>query len=418
MFRALNSARRKSSHFALAIALAGGGVFGSAMMASPVAAQEQAQPSQGFGTVFNEIIPLIQGETQNFASAQAMLPRLEAAIENNVDREMAGRVLVAIGNGVNDRQLQRRGIAMRLESGRTPAEEIGVLNWYAGNFAIEVDDYGAARQYLNAARQAGYTPEQTDLVNLIARTYLEENNDRGAYDFLTAAIAETDAAGNRVPEAWLRNTLQFTYEEGMMAETQDTILRLIRDYPGQQSWSDGLRISAQMLELSDDARVDLYRLMAVKGALVDRPYLTDYIETIDPRLMSNEVLDVLRIGVTNDVFQTSGDSYYAEVNGIAEARAPVDRRGIGGIISEGRNGDALDAKNAGDVLFSLDDYAQALQMYNLAKERGFDADAINMLIGINQAMQGDNAAAEASFSAVGGERAPVAALWKAHVASQ
>ena len=415
MFRALNSARRKSSHFALAIALASGGVVATAAVPATAAAQEEVEASSGFTTVLNQVVPLIQGESQDFPAAQAMIPQLTGAIENNRDREIAGRVLLAIGNGVDDRQLQRRGIAMRLESGLAEADQIGVLNWYAGNFALEVDDYAASRHYLTAALQAGYVPEQTDLVNLIARTYMEEGNDRGSYDFLTGAIAEADAAGNPVPEAWLRNTLQFVYEEDMLPETTANILRLIRDYPGERSWSDGLRIMGQMLDASDDARVDLYRLMAIKGALVDRPYMTDYIETIDPRLMANEVLDVLRIGLEQEAFSTSGDAYFDEVNGIANTRASADRRGIGQIISEGRNGDGLDAKNAGDVLYSLDDYAQAVEFYTLARDRGFDADTVNTLIGINETMLGNYDAALASFAAVGGERAPIAALWTAHV---
>ncbi len=418
MFRALNSARRKSSHLAMAMALAGGAAFGVTASAVPAIAQDEVEPSRGFSTVFNEVVPLIQGETQDFTAAQAMIPRLEAAIENDRDRDMAGRVILAIGNGVSDRQMQRRGIAMRLESGLVDPEQVGLFNWYAGNFAIEVDDYGAAREYLNAALQAGYVPEDTDLVNLIARTYLEEGNDRGSYDFLTGAIAEADAAGNPVPEAWLRNVLQFAYEEGMQAETNATVQRLISEYPSERSWSDGLRISAQTLDLSDDARVDLYRLMMIKNALVDRPYMTDYIETIDPRLMSNEVLDVLRRGVQVEVFQEAGDAYYNEVNGIAQSRSSVDRNGIGAIVSEGRSGDALDAKNAGDVLFSLDDYAQAVEMYTLAEERGFDGDTINTLIGISQTMQGNYEAASTRFAAVGGERAPIAALWQAHIAEE
>ncbi|WP_271077789.1 hypothetical protein [Aurantiacibacter sp. MUD61] len=415
MFRAFRSTRRKSSLYALALALSGGAAFGvTAVAPATAAAQEMPDPSSGFAAVYNEAIPLVQAETANWQAAQAILPRMTAAIENNRDRDLAGRYMIAVGSELSDRQLQRQGIELRLQGGLVAAEQLGVLNWYAGNFALEADDYEASRAFLNAALAAGYREEGVDIVNLIARTYMEQGDDLGSYNFLTGAIAEADAAGNAVPEAWLRNSLQYAYEEAMMPETLDIVVRLINDYPADRSWSDGLRIMEQTLTLSDDAAVDLYRLMAERGALVDRSTMVSYIEEIDPRLMSNEVLEILQLGMDSGVF-TSSDPYYTEVQGIASGRASIDRNGIGGIVSEGRNGDALDAMNAGDVLYSLDDYAQAEQMYALGLERGFDANTANLRIGINQAMQGKHEEALTSFAAVTGERQPVAALWAAHV---
>ncbi|VVT16825.1 hypothetical protein [Erythrobacter sp. EC-HK427] len=416
MFAAFRTTRRKSSHVALAIALATGTAVSGVAYAPAAFAQEAQAPSRAFGEAYNLMVPLVQGETQDYEAARAMLPSLLAAVENARDNDLAGSIQINIGGHFSDRQMQRRGLEQRLASGLVAPEQVGLLHWYAGNFAIEVEEYAAARDHLNAAMAAGYAGDGADIVNLIARTYTEEGNDRGAYDYLSRAIADADAAGTPVREAWLRNVLQFVYEEGMVDEASAVILRLVRtsDEP-DRAWSDGLRIVSQMLEVSEDARVDLYRLMIERDALVDRPNMVEFIEAIDPRLMSNEVLEILRIGVAAGEFQTEGDGYYTEVNTIAQARAPIDRNGIAGIVSEGRGGDALDAMNAGDVLFSLDDYAQAEDMYALGLERGFDGNTAHMRIGINQAMQGEYDAALASFASVGGERATIAALWTAHV---
>lgn len=414
MFPAFRSARRMSSQVALAIALASGTAIATAIAAPAAQAQEVPNPSAGFVTVYNQVAPLLSGETQDYSAAQTLIPSLVGAVQNNRDRDIAGNVLINIGGGVSDRQLQRRGIIMRLDAGLVAPEQVGLLNWYAGNFAIEADEFAQARTHLNAAMAAGYTDEQTDIINLIARTYLEEGDDQGSYNYLMQAIAEAEAAGNVPPEAWVRNSLQYAYQNRLPDQTTALVLRLVGSYPNDRAWSDGLRIMSQTLDVSEDATIDLFRLMAERDALVDRNDLRYYIEALDPRLAANEVQDILRMGVEAG-FWAAGDGYYDEVSAIAARRAAADRSSGGQFVSEGRTGDALDAMNSGNALFSIDDYARAEEMFALARERGFDADAANIRIGVAQAMQGKSEEALASFANVGGPRAPIAALWTAHI---
>jgi len=420
MFFATRTTRRKPvrstvASLALAVALVGGvGVASTAVSSDAAVAQELPDPSAGFRETYGPVVPLVQGETADFEAARAMIPALIAAIENNRDRDLAGNLILNIGTSLSDRQVQRQGLTLRLESGLVPAEQVGLFNWYAGNFSFEAQDYPAARHHLNAALEAGFSQEGVDIINLIARSYTDAGDERGAYDYLSGAIASANADGTPVREAWLRNILQFEYENNMTTEALGTILQLIQTNPSERSWQDGLRIMSQTLDVSEDAHVDLYRLMSLNNALVDRSDIVDYIETIDPRLMPIEVLAALQTGIEQGQF-TSGDPYYVEVRGIANSRASVDRSGIERIVSEGRSGDGLDAINAGEVLFSMDDFARAEQMYSLALERGFDANDARMGIGINQVMQGNHAAALTTFSAVTGERAPIAALWAQYV---
>ena len=427
MFFTTRTTRRKpirtaAASLALAVALVGGVGVGSVAVTSEAAlaqdvAQEAPDPSDGFREVYSSVVPLVQAETADFEGARAMIPSVVAAIENNRDRDLAGNLILNIGSNLSDRQLQRQGLNLRLDSGLVPAEDLGQFNWFAGNFAFEVQDYDAAREHLNAALEAGYTAEGVDIVNLIARSYTDAGDDVGAYNYLSGAVAAASAEGSPVREAWLRNILQYEYENQLAPDALGTVLMLVGDFPSDDSWQDGLRIMSQTLDVSEDAHVDLYRLMALKGALVDRRDIVDYVETLDPRLLPVEVQSALQIGLGSGAFEAS-DPYFVEVQGIANTRASVDRNGLETIVSEGRSGDGLDARNAGEVLYSMGEYARAEELFSLALERGYDANDANMNIGINQTMQGKSAEAMATFAAVAGERAPIAALWSKYAESQ
>ena len=105
------------------------------------------------------------------------------------------------------------------------------------------------------------------------------------------------------------------------------------------------------------------------------------------------------------------------MKGIADTRAPQDRNGIEGLVSDGQSGDAVDALSAGDVLYSLGDFARAENMYRMAMEKGADANLANTRIGIAQAEQGNYAAAVDTFGMVEGVRSPIARMWAAYASS-
>ena len=414
-FARLKSLRSTAAGLALAIALAGGASLGlTGLTATPAAAQEQQQPSAGFAAVYQELATMVQPETADFAGAQARIPQLLAAVENNRDRDLAGNLVLNIGTNVDDRQLQRQGLMLRLESGLVPAEQVGQFNWFVGSLSYDFDEWATARQYMMVAQERGFSPEGNDLVQLIAQTYMEEEQPQQALDYLTAQIAAADAAGTPVNERWLLAGLQTAYDYDLSEPALAMAERVVRDYPTETNWRNALQIVSQMYDLDNQARVDLYRLMFLKNTLDERQDTTRYIEDLDPRIMANEVQRVLARGVETGAF-TSSDPYYTEVRGIVEARAGGERSGVRQTIADARSGDALDAVGAGDVLLSVEDYAQAEELFALALQRGADADMANTRIGIAQAQQGKYAEALATFGQVSGNRAPIARMWTVYV---
>ncbi|APE28707.1 tetratricopeptide repeat protein [Aurantiacibacter gangjinensis] len=408
------SFRSAVAGFAMAVALVGGVSAGStALTAQAVAAQDLPDPSEGFAEVYGPVVPLVQPESQDFNAARAQIPALVAAIENNRDRDLAGNIILNIGTGLDDRQLQRQGLMLRLEGGMVPAEQVGLFTWFVGSLSFEFEDWATSREYLMRVREMGYVPDQGNPVLLIANTYLEEENPQASVAYLMSEVEAADAAGTPINENWLLNALQTSYDYELTDSALAAGVILLRDFPSERNWRNTLQIVSQLHDFETDERVDLYRLMYIRNTLDERQDTTRFIEDLDPRVMSNEVQRILARGLETGAF-TSSDPYYTEVRGIVETRAPQDRSGIGTIVSEGRNGDALDALGAGDVLLSLEDYAQAEQLYALALERGFDANTANTRIGIAQAQQGNYAAALETFALVSGNRTPIARMWTAY----
>jgi len=418
MLRAFRPTRNKSirgtvAAFALAIALAGGVAMGSTAVTSDAA---YAQNSQGFAEAYQPVAEMVQPDVANFEGARAAIPTIVAAIENENDRNIAGNLILNIGNNLSDPALQRRGLEMMLESGLVAPEQLGQFNWFVGSLAFNAQDYAAARNAFNAAIEAGYNDPEADIVSLIAETYDREDNIQAAYTTVMDAVAAAEAAGTTPREGWLLSTLQRTYDNDMNAEALATSEALIKYYPSETNWVNTLQVIGQLNEFDPALRVDLFRLMRATDSMTQRPEFVRYVEDLDPRVMSNEVQDVLAAGTAAGVF-TADDPYYVEVKGIADTRAPQDRSGIEGIVSDGESGDSIDAMSAGDVLYSLGDFARAEGMYRMALEKGADANTANTRIGIAQTEQGNYAAAVETFGMVNGTREPIARMWAAYAGS-
>ncbi len=419
MLRAFRTTRNKSirgtvAGFALAIALAGGVSMGSAAVTSEAA---QAQDnSRGFVEAYQPVAAMVQGETPDAAGARAAIPTMVAAIETPADRNVAGNLILNIGNQLSEPALQRQGLEMMLESGLVAPEQVGQFNWFVGSLAFNAGDYAAARNALQAAVAAGYSDPEADVTALVAESYAREDNYEAAYNTVMEAVAAAEAAGTAPNESWLLSTLQRTYNNDMRDEALTASEALVRHHANQTNWVNTLQVVNALYELEPEVRVDMYRLMRATDALTQRQEFVRYIEDLDPRVMSNEVQDVLAMGMTAGVFDAA-DPYYTEVKGIVDTRAPQDRSGIEGIVSDGESGDSIDAMSAGDVLYSLGDFARAEGMYRMALEKGADANTANTRIGIAQAEQGNYAAAIDTFEMVDGSREPVARMWAAYAAS-
>lgn len=415
MFRAFRSARRKTSHLALALALAGGAAVGSAAFAPSAMAQEY---SDTFVETYQPVAELTQGDAPNYQGARAQLEAVFAAVQTPDDRMAAGNLALIIGQNIRDDVLRRRGLEMMLASGKVAPEQIGSFHWYVANFAYNAGDYADARAAITAALANGYTDTDSEPQNdpeyIYMQSYSAEENQAASIAYLLDLAATREAAGQPLSERYIMRGLQDAIDGDLAAEAADVAVLLVRNNPSQQSWTSALQVVNALNEFEPAARVDLMRLMYETDTLTRRDEFVRLAEDLDPRIMGSEVLRVLQAGLDAGEFTTS-DGYYTEVLGIAQPRAAIDRREISTYIAEGRSGDARDALATGDVLYSLEDFPQAAEFYGIARDRGLDSNTANTRLGIALTKSGDHAGAKAAFDQVTGARMPIARMWSVYV---
>lgn len=404
---------------ALAVALMAGGLAVSSSVVTTVEAAAQAKPkySKGFVKVYEPVAAIVNAEGADYASAKAQIPAVVAAVENADDRHAAGSMTLVLGNKLSDSTLQRQGLELMLASGKVPAEQVGHFNFFVGNLAYGAKDYAAARTALEAAIAAGHTADNPQ--GLIAESFFAEDRTAEGLAYLKKTVQAQAATGAAVPEQWLRRGLKMAYEGDLAAETLDWSNMLVKANPTKENWQQALQVVAVSFDLTDQEQLDMLRLMMATGSISTRNEFTSYIETLDPRIMPNESGRVLQAAVTAGVM-TKDDQYYGEVDRVVQGRLAAQPKEAADYAREAA-GAAVGrpAESAGDIYFSMGEYAKAEEMYQLAVQKG-TADAGQTLtrLGMAQAMQGKGALAQETLGKVTGSRVPVATMWSTFAATK
>lgn len=411
--------QRRNLRRALALALAGSAHFGFAAVASPAAAQEKQEDgnSEAFAKLYEPVAAIANSVDGDYAGAKAQLPPVLAAIQTPSDRFLAGNLALLLGNKLTDPVLQRKGLELMVESGRADPAQLGQLQYFVGSLAYDAQDWAAARTALQAATAAGYVDE--NVPGLIAESYFKEGLSAQGLDYLKGMIETRAAAGQQIPESWLLRGLKVAYDARLGDKATEWSVLLVEHNPTEQNWLQALQVVRAVNGLEEEAQLDILRLMALTDTLSQRREFESYIQAADPRIMANEVARVLEAGVQKGVF-APGDAYYDEVKSVVDQRAPADRAEAPTLAAEARSsGQPRDAQSAGDVLFSLGEFAQAEEMFKLAIDNGgTNRDQLLTRIGIAQVRQGKLDEARTTFGQVSGARQAVARMWTAYIESR
>jgi len=406
------------SALALALALASGAVAVPALAQAPAAqAQPNYKPSRNFSKVYQPLATIANDAAGDHASARAQLPALVAAVENEDDRYLAGNVHYSLGVKLRDRALQQQGMELMLASGKASAEANAEMNYFLGEWAYDAQQWARARQYLQAARAAGYTEGNAE--GLTAESFFKEGQIQQGLTYLEGQIERQRAAGRQPPEAWLRRAQGVAYGEKDAALANKWSGLLVAEYPTVENWRRSWVVVDELNTLDPKAKLDLFRLMALNNAISQRAEFAGYLDLVDPRIMANEAGRVLAAAKSAGAF-TEADPDFARIKTVVDQRASAEAAEAAGYAREAATAaNARPAENAGDLYLALEDFAKAEEMYKLALTKsGVDRETALTRLGIAQARQGKNAEAKATFAQVSGARAGIAQLWSAYVDSK
>lgn len=411
--------RHFGSRFALAIALAAGGLIGSVALASPAMAKEKeegkAKPkkeanSNGFSKAYKPLQAIINDPAADSTAARALIPVAVAAIENDLDKNVMGSALIALGGRLKDVPLQRQGIEMSLESGKTAPAQLGLYHYYLGKWSFDDQNYAEARRHYQLAYDNGYTEGEPDV--LIADTYFRENNNVEGLNYLAGVLGNRRQAGIKVPDGWVLRGLKVAYDAKLVDQANSYAGILINNNPTPENWDNAMSVFIVLNALDAQSLLDLMRLMRLTGTLKARSQYAEYVETAAQSGLPNEVLTVLEEGVAEDIF-SANDEYYLEARTIATEKARDDGKQPLPTVDQARAKTTWQvAYGTANAHYSSGNFAEAETMYQIALEKGVTESQLAIeRLGMAQVQQGKFAQGKATLAQVTGERAPVAQLW-------
>lgn len=416
--------RPAASRLALAVALATTAALG--LTATPAFAQKKGKEQAGatakadyskpFVAAYQPLAKVLS-DNGDLAALKPQLPALIAAASTPDDKYVSGQFVLNVGAKTNDVALQRQGLDLMLDSGKTPPADLARITFAASQLAYNAKDWATARARAEQAVSAGY---QGDAELLIAETYFAEDQVATGLAALDKAIARKVAAGEQAPEAWLKRGLAQAYQGKLDPQAVKYAAMYAQYYPSKSSWGDAIAIQRNINNYEGQELLDLLRLASRADALrFERDYI-DYITAADARRLPGETQRVIDAGIAAGMLK-SNDVFVSEARTTASGRIKADLADLPGLERDARaaTASAATAMAAGDAFLSYDQPAKAEEFYKLALSRpGVDTARVLTRLGIAQLDQGNHAEAQANFAKVEGARQAIARLWGIYAAQK
>ena len=354
------------------------------------------------------------------AGAAAMMQSVEAAAVSPDEKLGAGQLAVNLGGYLEDVAMRQRGVKLMLDSGRLDAAKVPEFQFYLGNFAYSNKDYATAASALAASVAANYTAPEAG--ELMVDAYSRAGQPAQGLAALKQAVAAKRAAGQPVPEGWLKRANVVAYNAKLPAESMEWALTQVELYPSAFNWLGSAQLVRRFGNYGPTETIDLFRLMMRSGAFDNEPKFVgneyrEYIQTADPRRLPGEVIRAIDKGTAAGAI--SGP-FIVESRALAAGRLTADKASLPAAAARSASSSSgVDALSTGDAYLNYGEAAKAEALYTLALGKsGVDKDRVLTRLGIAQYDQGNYVGARASFKQVGGARAPLSRLWLALINSK
>ncbi len=414
---------------ALALALTGGAISAPAMAAK----KEDKKGGAPKLNVSPDVIKALQAAqtaaaANDFAGAKAALADADSKAKSNDDKYQIGAIKLNTSIAAKDNALQGEALAQMLDSGLTPAEQVGQFNAVAADQALQAKNYDLAIQRAQAAVQANYKPESINAT--LAQAYFGKAGTANAgaeparglnqkgLAALKAAADATKAAGGQVPAQWYQIGVSRAAASRLPEVTEWATLAY-QAAPNGENLRTLVRLFQQSNpNITNRENLDVLRLMAASGGLVVAGDFLEYGEMASKTGIYGEVKSAIDQGRAKGVLKgTAGADLYQT----ATPKIAGDKASLTSAEADARK--AANGKIAAataDAYLGYGDYAKAAAMFDLAKQKGgVDADEVNTRLGIAKALGGDVASAKTAFQSVqAGTRKKIADLWLSYLATK
>ncbi|MDK2761999.1 MAG: tetratricopeptide repeat protein [Sphingopyxis sp.] len=397
-------------------------VLGCALMttATPAAAQKKEKPkkeeaakgggisvSKGFTPAAKKLEAA--AKAKDVAALQAALAEAQSSATTPDDKYLLNFYQLQVGILSKNPTLQAQGLDAMLETGKTPAENIAVYNFYSGNFAYGAKDYPKAIQRLEAAKAAGST--ESGLAPMLMDSYLNGGQIDKGWEIAKAGIDAARAAGAKPSEELYVRPAQAFQKANRTNEMLDVLTMRVQDYPTPATWRNTLYILLQQAQGDKDMNLDVLRLMRAANAMTQRPEYLEYAALAIEAGYPGEVVAVIKQGQNSGVIPKT-DTHF---NGILESQGPRAASDAAAVSADAAKPATLAnpkvARSTADALVGNGDVAKAIPLYEAALKAAPSDALVQYRLGVAQALAGQGDAAVASFAKVQGNRQRLAQLW-------
>ncbi|QLC24193.1 tetratricopeptide repeat protein [Parasphingopyxis algicola] len=376
------------------------GEISDGVRAAVVAAQTALEAEEGAGPVdtaavqsqLEAAVPLIQNQDDRFIMGQLML-------------QLAAKIQQQGGANEQIQPVQLQGLRLALDSNRVALERRPTYWLAIGNAANSAgDNAGAIEAYQNVLR---YDPDNADALIQTALAHFNTDNRAAGYESAAAAFAALRAAGQEIPSSWHTVPFRAAYQTNDVPRVVQFGTALLASHPSPQNWNEVLRVYQTAGRLEDQPNLDLLRLMRATNGL-DAASINEYVRLAAQRGLPREAQNVYTASVAGGAIPANQEiateltsNVTADQAGLAESEATARSSAAGRV-----------ALNTADAYASYGENTKALELYDLALEKGgVDTGVVNLRKGALFYSMGQTAEARAAFEAVTGDREPHAAFW-------
>ncbi len=331
------------------------------------------------------------------------------------DKELSGQLLYSLGDLAFDLGLQRRGLQMRIDSGKNPATLMPVLYAKVASLSYDLKDYAAARAGSQKAIELGYTG--TDAGINIAQSYIKEGQPAAGLKVLHDLTVK---GGASAPENWFNYGVAQAYTAKLPGEASYFGSELVSRFPTVPNWTLAIVVVRDLNQYQGLDQIDLLRLMERTRSYSESRDYVDYVQALSKRGMPGEALKIIDEGVAAKMLMAN-DQFVIDAKRESVTRVASDKASLAAQERDARGPRATAAavSAAADTFLSYDQPAKAEELYTLALAKpGVDPTKIYLRLGIAQADQAKYAEAQANFAKVTDARAPIAQLWSAYARSK
>jgi tetratricopeptide (TPR) repeat protein len=265
-------------------------------------------------------------------------------------------------------------------------------------YYFQQKDYPKALEVADQAVKHGVN--DLDTLGLIAKAeYLT-----GKYKDAAAQMQEVVSKQDKPDEESLKLLWQFDLKASDDAGAAKAVEKLVTYYPKPEYWANALAPLVRMDIKDAHLQLNVYRLMNDVGVL---KLPTDYAEMAEIALDAGypgETQNVLQQAFAKNVFveQRDKDRYQHLLEG-AKQRSAKDQAQLATVeqtAAGAPNGDALIQLGAAYISYGQNDKAVAAISKGIAKGGLKSVDEANLLLGLAQLRQKNNAAAQQAFDKV------------------